>query len=156
MLQARNPNAQKSGCIAFLLALAPDGVYQATLLPMHWCALTAPFQLFVLHAGASAPVLREFSFLWHLSVRLLCPAVSWHLALWSPDFPHNACTYARFSRRLRLITRPFGSLVCNSSKNLSPARPQVFILFFTLTKHIKMFHRRGPVVVYHTNIMLVS
>lgn len=52
MLQARNPNAQKSGCIAFLLALAPDGVYQATLLPMHWCALTAPFQLFVLHAGA--------------------------------------------------------------------------------------------------------
>ncbi len=49
MLQARNPNAQKSACIAFLLALAPDGVYQATLLPMHWCALTAPFQLFALY-----------------------------------------------------------------------------------------------------------
>ena len=43
---ARNPNARKGGRIAFLFALAPDGVYQATPLPTRWCALTAPFQLF--------------------------------------------------------------------------------------------------------------
>ena len=43
---ARNPNARKGGRIAFLFALAPDGVYQAAPLPTRWCALTAPFQLF--------------------------------------------------------------------------------------------------------------
>lgn len=32
--------------IAFLFALAPNGVYQAILLPKYWCALTTPFQLF--------------------------------------------------------------------------------------------------------------
>ena len=32
--------------MALLFALAPDGVFQATLLPTRWCALTAPFQLF--------------------------------------------------------------------------------------------------------------
>ena len=43
---ARNPNARKSGRVAFLFALAPDGVYQARPLPSCWCAFTAPFQLF--------------------------------------------------------------------------------------------------------------
>ena len=55
---ARNPNARKGGRIAFLFALAPDGVCQAALLPARWCALTAPFQLFSRAAG-------ESSFLWH-------------------------------------------------------------------------------------------
>lgn len=54
--QARNPNARKGGRMAFLFALAPDGVFQATLLPTRWCALTAPFQLFscVAHAARTA------------------------------------------------------------------------------------------------------
>ena len=32
--------------MALLFALAPDGVYQAALLPARWCALTAPVQRF--------------------------------------------------------------------------------------------------------------
>ena len=36
----------------------------------------------------------ESSFLWHLSVGSPRPAVSWHLALWSPDFPHTLKAYA--------------------------------------------------------------
>ncbi len=87
--QARNPNARKGGRIAFLFALAPDGVFQATLLPTRWCALTAPFQLFSRISGG-------VSFSVALSVGLPRPAVSWHLALWSPDFPHVA--YAPRSR----------------------------------------------------------
>ena len=48
----------------------------------------------------------EFTFLWHfpsgrpaqpLAGILPCPAVSWHLALWSPDFPHAAQGGARSS-----------------------------------------------------------
>ena len=77
--QARNPNARKGGRMAFLFALAPDGVFQATLLPTRWCALTAPFQLFSrLRGGVYFSVA--------LSVGSPRPAVSWHLALWSPDF----------------------------------------------------------------------
>ena len=38
--------------MAFLFALAPDGVYQAALLPTHWCAFTAPFQLFSCMQGS--------------------------------------------------------------------------------------------------------
>ena len=48
---ARNPNARKGGRIAFLFALAPDGVFQAAPLPTRWCALTAPFQLFSRKSG---------------------------------------------------------------------------------------------------------
>ena len=88
--QARNPNARKGGRMAFLFALAPDGVFQATLLPTRWCALTAPFQLFSrLHGGVYFSVA--------LSVGSPRPAVSWHLALWSPDFPHAAQGGARSS-----------------------------------------------------------
>ena len=88
--QARNPNARKGGRMAFLFALAPDGVFQATLLPTRWCALTAPFQLFSrLRGGVYFSVA--------LSVGSPRPAVSWHLALWSPDFPHAAQGDARSS-----------------------------------------------------------
>ena len=75
---ARNPDTRKGGRIVSLFAFAPDGVYQATPLPTHWCALTAPFQLFR-RTGVFFSVA--------LSVGLPRPAVSWHLALWSPDFP---------------------------------------------------------------------
>ena len=78
---ARNPNARKGSRIALLFALAPDGVYQAVPLLARWCALTAPFQLF-----SQLPTGVFFSVA--LSVESPRPAVSWHLALWSPDFPH--------------------------------------------------------------------
>ena len=79
---ARNPNARKGGRIAFLFALAPDGVCQAALLPTRWCALTAPFQLFSRSSGG-------VFFSVALSVGSPRPAVSWHLALRSPDFPRT-------------------------------------------------------------------
>ena len=98
---ARNPNARKGSRIAFLFAFAPDGVYQATSLPTHWCALTAPFQLFSCKALAAHHFARIHSlpgemrapcrgvfFSVALSVGSPRPAVSWHPALWSPDFPH--------------------------------------------------------------------
>ena len=65
--------------IASLFAFAPDGACQATQLPACWCALTAPFQLFPHEAGVFFSVT--------LSVGSPRPAVSWHPALWSPDFP---------------------------------------------------------------------
>ena len=40
------------------------------------------------HTVSAFLLIGEFSFLWHLSVGSPRPAVSWHLALWSPDFPH--------------------------------------------------------------------
>ncbi len=110
---ARNPNARKGGRIAFLFAFAPDGVCQATSLPTHWCAFTAPFQLFSCSALAAHRFARPSSFPGELrapcrgvffsvalSVGSPRPAVSWHLALGSPDFP----------RTLRERTRPSSSL----------------------------------------------
>lgn len=77
--------------MAFLFALAPDGVYQAALLPTRWCALTAPFQLFscfVRSAGQNVSR-RGVFFSVALSVESPRPAVSWHRALGSPDFPRT-------------------------------------------------------------------
>ncbi len=86
--------------MALLFALAPDGVCQAATLPPRWCALTAPFQLFSCLARAKLVDGREFfSFSVALSVGSPRPAVSWHLALRSPDFPRTANG-----------TRPSGSL----------------------------------------------
>ena len=92
-----NSSSRQPGCtpgqrIAPLFALAPDGVCQAAALPRRWCALTAPFQLFSLGSqGAQAGV----SFSVALSVGSPRPAVSWHPALWSPDFPHRGHAAAR-------------------------------------------------------------
>ena len=64
-LVARNPNARKGGRMAFLFALAPDGVCQAAPLPVRWCALTAPFQLFSRFCAPKRVFAGESSFLWH-------------------------------------------------------------------------------------------
>ena len=82
--------------MASLFAFAPDGVYQAAPLPTRWCALTAPFQLFSRHGGGGV------FFSVALSVGSPRPAVSWHPALRSPDFP----------RMLREHARPPGPLAC--------------------------------------------
>ena len=51
---------ERANRMAFLFALARDGVYQAVPLPARWCALAAPFQLF-----SRAKAAWESSFLWH-------------------------------------------------------------------------------------------
>ena len=81
-VSSTQPGCAAGHRIASLFALAPDGVYQAMSLPTCWCALTAPFQLFSRRSGG-------VFFSVALSVGSPRPAVSWHLALWSPDFPRT-------------------------------------------------------------------
>ena len=89
LASSRQPGCAPGQRMASLFALAPDGVCQAAALLRRWCALTAPFQLF----SDALPHLGVF-FSVALSVGSPRPAVSWHPALWSPDFPHRmqACS----------------------------------------------------------------
>ena len=115
-----------------LFGLAPSGVYRATRrCPRARCALTAPFHPYhaprhpgtadtALNCGTwpscatrptSSPVFgntgvtRPFGGL--LSVALVVgsrrPGVTWHSALWSPDFPRNAHRASRLSGRLQPV-----------------------------------------------------
>ncbi len=71
--------------IVSLFGLAPGGVCRAGLLPDSRCALTAPFQ--PCHARLSTPFGGLLSVA--LSVGSRRPGVTWHRALWSPDFPRH-------------------------------------------------------------------
>jgi len=80
------PESSAGRAIGFLFGLAPGGVYhRRELLPVTRCALTAPFhpyrcpQTCYEHLGGLLSVA--------LSVGSRRPGVTWHLALWSPDFP---------------------------------------------------------------------
>jgi len=64
-----------------LFGLAPSGVCRAGLLPDSRCALTAPF-----HPYRHLAMLRRYLSV-ALSVDSRRPGVTWHSALWSPDFP---------------------------------------------------------------------
>ena len=77
-VSSTQPERTEGHRIAFLFALAPDGVYQADKSPCRWCALTAPFHPY-LQAGGLFSVA--------LSLRSPSLAVSQHPALRSPDFP---------------------------------------------------------------------
>ena len=69
--------------MGFLFGLAPSGVYHRhELLPVMRCALTAPF-----HPYRSANADLGGSLSAALSVGFRPPGVTWHSALWSPDFP---------------------------------------------------------------------
>ncbi len=71
-----------------LFGLAPGGVCLATRrCPRVRCALTAPFH--PCHACLATPFGGLFSVA--LSVGSRRPGVTWHPALWSPDFPRSAC-----------------------------------------------------------------
>jgi len=71
-----------------LFGLAPGGVCRAARRwPRARCALTAPFHHH--HARLATPFGCLFSVA--LSVGSRRPGVTWHLALWSPDFPRSAC-----------------------------------------------------------------
>ena len=73
--------------IVSLFGLAPGGVCRAGLLPDSRCALTAPFH--PCHASLKEPFGGLLSVA--LSVGLRRPGVTWHRALWSPDFPRHPC-----------------------------------------------------------------
>ncbi len=72
--------------IVSLFGLAPGGVCRAGLLPDSRCALTAPFHPY--HARLSTPFGGLLSVA--LSVGSRRPGVTWHRALWSPDFPRHS------------------------------------------------------------------
>ncbi len=69
-----------------LFGLAPGGVCRAGPLPDSRCALTAPF-----HPLPAPRKERRRYLSVALSVGLRRPGVTWHLALWSPDFPRHSC-----------------------------------------------------------------
>ena len=69
-----------------LFGLAPGGVYRAVRRwPRTRCALTAPFHPY--HAHPKTPFGGLLSVA--LAVGSRRPGITWHLALWSPDFPRH-------------------------------------------------------------------
>src|SRR5690242_7498561 len=66
-----------------LFGLAPGGVCRAGWLPNSRCALAAPFHPCHACLATSFGGLLSVA----LSVGSRRPGVTWHLALWSPDFP---------------------------------------------------------------------
>ena len=82
------PGSSAGHANAPLFGLAPSGVCHATRrCPRARCALTAPFHPY--HACLATPFGGLFSVA--LAVGSRRPGVTWHSALWSPDFPRDAC-----------------------------------------------------------------
>src|SRR5690606_35461188 len=79
------PGPDAGSAIRSLFGLAPGGVCHAGLLPDSRCALTAPFH--PCHALPKEPFGGLLSVA--LSVGSRRPGVTWHRALWSPDFPRH-------------------------------------------------------------------
>ena len=79
------PGPDAGSAIRSLFGLAPGGVCRAGLLPDSRCALTAPFH--TCHALPEEPFGGLLSVA--LSVGSRRPGVTWHRALWSPDFPRH-------------------------------------------------------------------
>ena len=88
------PGPDAGNVMGSLFGLAPGGVCRAGLLPGSRCALTAPFH----PCHASRGTVRRYLSV-ALSVGSRRPGVTWHRALWSPDFP-------RHPRRDDAIARP--------------------------------------------------
>ena len=84
------PESSASNAMGFLFGLAPSGVYHRhELLPVMRCALTAPF-----HPYRSAIADLGGSLSAALSVDFRLPGITWHSALWSPDFPLYTNVYS--------------------------------------------------------------
>ena len=83
------PGPDAGSAMRSLFGLAPGGVCRAGLLPDSRCALTAPFH--PCHAPGILSNTRPFGGLLSvaLSVGSRRPGVTWHRALWSPDFPRH-------------------------------------------------------------------
>ena len=78
------PGPDAGNVMRSLFGLAPGGVCRAGLLPGSRCALTAPFH----PCHASRRTVRRYLSV-ALSVGSRRPGVTWHRALWSPDFPRH-------------------------------------------------------------------
>jgi len=79
----------------FLFGLAPDGVYPAFFVTKKAVCSYHAFSPLLNDADASFSGFFSVA----LSVRLLCPEVIWHLALWSPDFPHSLLQKSAIAKR---------------------------------------------------------
>src|SRR5690606_1000101 len=77
--QAAYPNPTRAAPWGSYLALLRVGFALPRLLPGARCALTAPFHPYRTEPGGIFSVA--------LSVGSRPPGVTWHSALWSPDFP---------------------------------------------------------------------
>ena len=97
------PGPDAGRAMRSLFGLAPGGVCRAGLLPDSRCALTAPFH--PCHALPEEPFGGLLSVA--LSVGSRRPGVTWHRALWSPDFPRHrhpeGWPVTRLSGRLRHV-----------------------------------------------------
>jgi hypothetical protein len=93
------PGCGSSQPIAPLFGLAPSGVCRA---PRRWprgrWALTPPFHHHHAHLAMPFGCLLSVA----LSVASRRPGVTWHSALWSPDFPRRGCPRRGCLGRLRL------------------------------------------------------
>jgi hypothetical protein len=69
--------------LLFYLVLLQVGFTMPQLLPVARCALTAPFHPYQIIRKSSGGLLSVA-----LAVGSRLPEVIWHLAHWSPDFPH--------------------------------------------------------------------
>lgn len=100
-ISLKQPTQEQYGShITFLyLVLLQVGFTLPLLLPEARCALTAPFHPYRLdkQAGGLLSVA--------LAVGSRPPGVTWHLTLWSPDFPHLP-RQARLSGRLKPAILP--------------------------------------------------
>ena len=94
------PGPDAGSAMRSLFGLAPGGVCRAGLLPDSRCALTAPFH--PCHARLATPFGGLLSVA--LSVGSRRPGVTWHRALWSPDFPRHPFP-PKWSRMTRLSGR---------------------------------------------------
>lgn len=115
------PESSAGRAIGFLFGLAPGGVYhRRELLPVTRCALTAPFHPYRCprtchgHLGGILSVA--------LSVGSRRPGVTWHLALWSPDFPPPVKPAATV---WRARARPYSSLQRQARKTANQRLPEI-------------------------------
>ena len=109
------PESSAGHTVGLLFGLAPSGVYHRRgLLPATRCALTAPFHPY---RPADAGVGGFLSAA--LSVGSRRPGVTWHSALWSPDFPPS-----RTQRHGTAIVQRTHDKINGESPLLQENRPQ--------------------------------
>ena len=94
------PGPDAGRAMRSLFGLAPGGVCRAGPLPDSRCALTAPFHPCLIRRSRRSPGHRRYLSV-ALSVGSRRPGVTWHRALWSPDFPRHPQGVTRLSGRLR-------------------------------------------------------
>lgn len=103
------PGPDAGRAMRSLFGLAPSGVCHAGPLPDSRCALAAPFHPCLILMPFSGRKAIGGLLSVALSVGSRRPGVTWHSALWSPDFPRCAQGAPRLSGRLRVLILPAGA-----------------------------------------------